>query len=181
MNKANNRICQIVRGQDKIDVRNLNINDWATLQLLISNDGQDNALITTFSSGSQSRIKLLNINPNLLQASDFIFNTVNLNQTIDGTNFADQLFGGLGNDTLRGFNGNDVLFGEQGDDRFEGGRGDDTFYGGAGNDVFNLEQLQDNDVVIDFVRGQDKFYPGTYHFSSLFPSASNDTTFPYSV
>ncbi|ABA23249.1 Na-Ca exchanger/integrin-beta4 [Trichormus variabilis ATCC 29413] len=152
----NDVVIDFVRGQDKIDVRNLNINDWATLQLLISNDGQDNALITTFSSGSQSQIKLLNINPNLLQASDFIFNTVNLNQTIDGTNFADQLFGGLGNDTLRGFNGNDVLFGEQGDDRFEGGRGDDTFYGGAGNDVFNLEQLQDNDVVIDFVRGQDK-------------------------
>ncbi|QHD82652.1 M10 family metallopeptidase C-terminal domain-containing protein [Trichormus variabilis] len=152
----NDVVTDFVRGQDKIDVRNLNINDWATLQLLISNDGQDNALITTFSSGSQSRIKLLNINPNLLQASDFIFNTVNLNQTIEGTNFADQLFGGLGNDTLRGFNGNDVLFGEQGDDRFEGGRGDDTFYGGAGNDVFNLEQLQDNDVVIDFVRGQDK-------------------------
>ncbi|MBD2381147.1 M10 family metallopeptidase C-terminal domain-containing protein [Trichormus variabilis] len=152
----NDVVTDFVRGQDKIDVRNLNINDWATLQLLISNDGQDNALITTFSSGSQSQIKLLNINPNLLQASDFIFNTVNLNQTIDGTNFADQLFGGLGNDTLRGFNGNDVLFGEQGDDRFEGGRGDDTFYGGAGNDVFNLEQLQDNDVVIDFVRGQDK-------------------------
>ncbi|WP_242482084.1 Calx-beta domain-containing protein [Trichormus variabilis] len=152
----NDVVIDFVRGQDKIDVRNLNINDWTTLQLLISNDGQDNALITTFFNGSQSRIKLLNINPNLLQASDFIFNTVNLNQTIEGTNFADQLFGGLGNDTLRGFNGNDVLFGEQGDDRFEGGRGDDTFYSGAGNDVFNLEQLQDNDVVIDFVRGQDK-------------------------
>ncbi|MBC1305245.1 Calx-beta domain-containing protein, partial [Trichormus variabilis] len=131
----NDVVIDFVRGQDKIDVRNLNINDWATLQLLISNDGQDNALITTFSSGSQSRIKLLNINPNLLQASDFIFNTVNLNQTIEGTNFADQLFGGLGNDTLRGFNGNDVLFGEQGDDRFEGGAGNDTFYGGAGNDI----------------------------------------------
>jgi len=152
----NDVVTDFVRGQDKIDLRNLNINDWATLQLLISNDGQDNALITTFFNGSQSQIKLLNINPNLLQASDFIFNTVNLNQTIDGTNFADQLFGGLGNDTLRGFFGNDVLFGEQGDDRFEGGRGNDTFYGGAGNDVFNLEQLQDNDVVTDFVRGQDK-------------------------
>ncbi|MBC1327846.1 Calx-beta domain-containing protein, partial [Trichormus variabilis] len=133
----NDVVIDFVRGQDKIDLRSLNISDWSTLQTLISNDGQNNALITTFFNGSQSQIKLNNINPNLLQASDFIFNTntVNNNETIDGTNFADQLFGGLGNDTLRGFNGNDVLFGEQGDDRFEGGAGNDTFYGGAGNDI----------------------------------------------
>ncbi|WP_237088435.1 M10 family metallopeptidase C-terminal domain-containing protein, partial [Nostoc sp. PCC 7120 = FACHB-418] len=71
----NDVVTDFVRGQDKIDLRNLNINDWATLQLLISNDGQNNALITTFFNGDQSQIKLLNINPNLLQASDFIFNT----------------------------------------------------------------------------------------------------------
>ncbi len=37
-----------VQGQDKIDVSSLNLSDWATLQLLISNDGTNNALITTF-------------------------------------------------------------------------------------------------------------------------------------
>ncbi|AVH67929.1 M10 family metallopeptidase C-terminal domain-containing protein [Nostoc sp. 'Peltigera membranacea cyanobiont' N6] len=149
-------VTDFVRGQDKIDLRSLNINDWTTLQLLISNDGQDNALITTFFNGDISQLKLNGINPNLLQASDLLLNTVNQAQTVDGTNFADQLFGGLGNDTLRGFRGDDVLFGEQGDDRFEGGSGDDTLYGGTGNDVFNFAYSQDRDVVTDFVRGQDK-------------------------
>ncbi|MCZ8202077.1 Calx-beta domain-containing protein, partial [Microcystis sp. LE19-55.1A] len=70
--------------------------------------------------------------------SDFIFNTININQSIDGRDDYydhDQLFGGLGNDTLRGFRGNDTLFGEQGNDRLEGGSGNDTFYGGTGDDT----------------------------------------------
>ncbi|GAL94788.1 Calx-beta domain-containing protein [Microcystis aeruginosa] len=128
-----------VQGQDKIDVSSLNLSDWATLQLLISNDGQNNALITTFFDGYQSRLKLNGINPTLLQASDFIFNTINLNQTVNGSDSSssanDQLFGGLGNDTLRGFRANDTLFGEQGDDRLEGGSGNDTLYGGLGDDT----------------------------------------------
>jgi Ca2+-binding RTX toxin-like protein len=127
-----------VQGQDKIDVSSLNLSDWATLQLLISNDGTNNALITTFFASSQSQLKLNGINPTLLQASDFIFNTINLNQTIDGDDvytYNDQLFGGLGNDTLRGFRANDTLFGEQGDDRLDGGSGSDTLYGGTGDDT----------------------------------------------
>ncbi|RCJ28997.1 hypothetical protein A6770_00960 [Nostoc minutum NIES-26] len=155
----NDVVIDFVRGQDKVDVRSLNIGDWNTLKLLISNDGQDNALITTFFGGALSQLKLNGINPSQLQATDFILNTVNQSQTIDGNTsyaYADQLFGGLGNDTLRGFRGNDVLFGEQGDDRLEGGADNDTLYGGTGNDVFNLAYSQNNDVVIDFVRGQDK-------------------------
>jgi Ca2+-binding RTX toxin-like protein len=149
-----------VQGQDKIDVSSLNLSDWATLQLLISNDGTNNALITTFFASSQSQLKLNGINPTLLQASDFIFNTINLNQTIDGSDDSfypnDQLFGGLGNDTLKGFKGNDTLFGEQGNDRLDGGSGNDTLYGGTGNDVFNFAYYQNSDVAMDFVQGQDK-------------------------
>ncbi|MDJ0565524.1 MAG: calcium-binding protein, partial [Microcystis sp. M49629_WE12] len=146
-----------VQGQDKIDVSSLNLSDWATLQLLISNDGPNNALITTFFASSQSQLKLNGINPTLLQASDFIFNTINLNQTIDGSDDSfypnDQLFGGLGNDTLKGFKGNDTLFGEQGNDRLDGGSGNDTLYGGTGNDVFNFAYYQNSDVAMDFVQG----------------------------
>nr|MBW4676853.1 sodium:calcium exchanger [Desmonostoc geniculatum HA4340-LM1] len=153
----NDVVMDFVRGQDKVDVRDLNIGDWTTLQKLITNDGQNNALITTFFGGYSAQLKLNGINPSLLQASDFLLNTVNLAQTVDGRNYyADQLFGGLGNDTLRGFSGNDVLFGEQGDDRLEGGEDNDTLYGGTGNDVFNLAYYGENDVVMDFVRGQDK-------------------------
>ncbi|MCZ8308081.1 MAG: calcium-binding protein [Microcystis sp. LE19-98.1E] len=131
-------VMDFVQGQDKIDVSSLNLSDWATVQLLISNDGINNALITTYYDGGQSQLKLNGINPTLLQASDFIFNTININQSIDGRDDYydhDQLFGGLGNDTLRGFRGNDTLFGEQGNDRLEGGSGNDTFYGGTGDDT----------------------------------------------
>ncbi|BAY24884.1 Na-Ca exchanger/integrin-beta4 [Calothrix sp. NIES-2100] len=155
----NDIVTDFVRGQDKIDVRNLKISDWNTLKLLISNDGENNALITTYFSGDQSQIKLLNINPSLLQASDFIFNAANINDTVNGSNYSsypDQLFGGLGNDTINALAGNDVLFGEQGDDRLDGGAGNDTLYGGTGNDVFNLQYDPGNDVVIDFVQGQDR-------------------------
>ncbi|MBH8554048.1 sodium:calcium exchanger, partial [Nostocaceae cyanobacterium CENA357] len=130
--QQNDVVIDFVRGQDRVDVRSLNIGDWNTLKLLISNDGQDNALITSFFGGYSAQLKLNGINPSLLQASNFLLNTVNQAQTIDGSSFADQLFGGLGNDTLRGLSGNDVLFGEQGNDRLEGGRGNDTLYGGTG-------------------------------------------------
>ncbi|MEH2183385.1 calcium-binding protein, partial [Nostoc sp.] len=138
--QQNDVVIDFVRGQDKVDVRNLNISDWTTLQKLISNDGQNNALIKTYFDGYSSQLKLNGINPSQLQASDFILNTVNLAQTLDGDDYyGDQLFGGLGNDNLRGLSGNDVLFGEQGNDRLEGGLGNDTFYGGVGNDVFNFK------------------------------------------
>jgi Ca2+-binding RTX toxin-like protein len=75
---------------------------------------------------------------------------------IQGTRNNDNLVGTSGNDTIEGLNGNDTLSGLGGNDRFEGGLGNDTFYGGTGNDIFNLEYNQENDVVIDFVRGQDK-------------------------
>ncbi|NCR33917.1 MAG: hypothetical protein GPJ11_24910 [Microcystis aeruginosa L211-101] len=101
-------------------------------------------LITTFFDGDQSQLKLNGINPTLLQTSDFIFNTINLNQSIDGHDvytYNDQLFGGLGNDTLRGFKGNDTLFGEQGDDRLDGGSGSDTLYGGTGAIALSIHGL----------------------------------------
>lgn len=54
--------------------------------------------------------------------------------TISGGNGNDTLFGGAGVDTLTGGNGNDTLDGGEGDDSLDGGNGDDTLSGGAGND-----------------------------------------------
>ena len=66
-----------------------------------------------------------------------------------GTDAADQFYGGSGMDTLRGGAGNDVihggpadgsydgddtLYGDAGDDQLFGDGGTDTLYGGAGND-----------------------------------------------
>ncbi len=149
-----------VRGEDRVSVSHLNLNDWADLQLLISNDGQNNTLLTVYLNGQISRAKINGINPSLLLASDFILNSDNANQTITGTDGADHLFAGLGDDTIRGGAGNDTLFGEAGNDRLEGGTANDYLYGGLGNDIFVFSSLEDNfidsDVVADFVRGEDK-------------------------
>jgi len=66
------------------------------------------------------------------------------NDTITGTNFADDLRGGAGNDTLYGGggsdyvdggSGNDVLHGNEDDDNLIGGAGADNLFGGDGDDV----------------------------------------------
>jgi serralysin len=49
------------------------------------------------------------------------------NDTITGSQFDDDLRGGLGNDTLYGGLGDDILTGGAGTDRLYGGDGDDTF------------------------------------------------------
>ncbi len=124
-----------VRGQDKVDISSFNISDWDVVQKLLSNDPQGNALITTVYGNDQYQFFVQGINANQLQASDFLFNTVNINRTVNGTNYKDQLFGGLGNDSLNGDYGYDTLYGGSGNDTLYGGSGNDTLYGGSGNDV----------------------------------------------
>jgi Ca2+-binding RTX toxin-like protein len=157
--KGNDIVTDFVRGQDKIDVRNLNIGDWDVVKELITNDGLSNTLITNNYynyDGIVSQLKLNGINPALLTATDFVFNANTTNLTVDGTGYKDDLFGGLSNDTLNGKDGDDRLFGGSGDDTLDGGAGNDIFTGGAGNDKIVFDRLKGNDVVKDFVRGQDK-------------------------
>jgi Ca2+-binding RTX toxin-like protein len=70
----------------------------------------------------------------------------NLDNVLNGTNFADLFFGYGGNDKLYGFSGNDImyagdghdqLFGGLGDDQMFGGDGADVMIGGQGNDIYN--------------------------------------------
>ena len=101
--------------------------------------------------------------------------------TVHGGTDEDRVYGGGGDDTVYGGEGNDVLFGdarsvESGDDVLYGGAGDDTLYadgidditvkdtggndtlyGGAGNDtfVFNLKEATGDDVIEDYVLGED--------------------------
>jgi len=60
--------------------------------------------------------------------------------------FTNELFGGLGNDTITGLGGDDRLGGGEGDDELYGGAGDDDITGGAGNDTV---EGGDGDDVID--------------------------------
>lgn len=59
----------------------------------------------------------------------------NGNDTIDGTNLHDELFGLLGDDILNGLGGADEIFGGGGNDTINGGGGDDELFGDTGNDL----------------------------------------------
>lgn len=52
-----------------------------------------------------------------------------------GTNAAQKVYAGAGNDLLQGFGGADQLSGEAGNDTLEGGAGADTLIGGGGFDI----------------------------------------------
>ena len=64
---------------------------------------------------------------------------------IEGTEQADSLSGGLGNDEIEGLLGSDFLFGEEGDDTLEGGPGDDLLFGGPDSD--RLESGSGDDTL----------------------------------
>nr|MDZ8046868.1 M10 family metallopeptidase C-terminal domain-containing protein [Nostoc sp. DedQUE02] len=148
--KVQDIVTDFQKGQDKIDLRTLGISDFNNLLLLISNDIDGNAIISVryrvVDGDYYYRLKLNGISSSQLQASDFIFNSAVVDNTITGTAYNDDLFAGLGNDTLQGGDGNDRLFGEQGNDRLLGGFGKDTLYGGAGNDEFVFEYF-DNSIL----------------------------------
>jgi Ca2+-binding RTX toxin-like protein len=183
-------VTDFLQGTDKIDLSVLGISDFNTLFSLTDNDVSLSSVITTRYNGYNTAngiysLKLNTINKASLSASDFIFQTIALNDTLTGSSGSDDLFGGLGNDTLNGGNGDDRLFGEQGNDRLLGGSGSDTFTGGAGNDTFVLEYFngsqftQDSDAVTDFLQGTDKIdlsILGISDFSTISLLTSNDAS-----
>jgi len=72
-----------------------------------------------------------------LQIDDFATAPVTGNanpNTINGTDYFDQISGGGGNDTINGLLGIDRLNGDEGDDSIRGGEDSDIIHGGADND-----------------------------------------------
>ncbi|MEX5282167.1 MAG: hypothetical protein NW700_11475 [Nitrospiraceae bacterium] len=79
----------------------------------------------------------------------FRYSTVSGNDTLDGGEGDDQLYGGAGADTLTGGEGNDLLYGDRrairgvdvndtligGNDTLDGGEGDDVLDAGVGDDL----------------------------------------------
>jgi Ca2+-binding RTX toxin-like protein len=68
------------------------------------------------------------------------------NDALIGSNDANILNAGAGNDYLDGLGGDDTLIGGTGDDRLFGGDGDDMLMGGSGNDT--LTGGDGNDTVV---------------------------------
>jgi Ca2+-binding RTX toxin-like protein len=129
----NDVVTDFQQGEDVIDLAAANISDFATMQHLLSNDAQGNAVITTVSNGVTSTMTLTGISATQLTAADFAFAGTST-QTLNGSDGADDLFGGAGGDILKGNAGDDRLFGEQGYDTLYGGAGNDSLFGGQDND-----------------------------------------------
>ncbi len=69
----------------------------------------------------------------------------NFVERISGTEQADTINAGVGNDIVYGQAGNDWIAGDEGDDTIYAGSGDDEVYGGTGNDY--IKGQEDNDTI----------------------------------
>jgi Ca2+-binding RTX toxin-like protein len=78
------------------------------------------------------------------------------NDILIGSQFADDLRGGDGNDYVIGGAGNDKLYGGGGSDKIYGGAGKDLMSGAAGADIFVYKSVAESgpgegaDVIVDF-------------------------------
>jgi serralysin len=115
---------------DRIDLKAFNIGSLATFQAITADVGTS-ARMTTHLNGVTSTTTITDVKESTLHATDFIF-AGKVNQTINGTAKADDLFGAGGNDTMNGLGGNDRLFGENDSDKLLGGPGNDQLFGGTG-------------------------------------------------
>jgi Ca2+-binding RTX toxin-like protein len=96
---------------------------------------------------------------------------------IEGGEDADKLYGQNGNDILNGGLGNDTIIGGTGNDAIVGAEGTDVLRGGAGQDVFFLDSYGENDLIVDFTDGVDKFnLTGELDFNRLTIDDNHDHT-----
>ncbi|CAN5394607.1 hypothetical protein BH10PSE7_BH10PSE7_19550 [soil metagenome] len=151
-------------GNDRIDLRDVNIGSFSTLQAVTS-EVQGDALIRVKFNGALSAIRLDGVGKDDLKAGYFLFGGGG-DQVVAGTGKADDLFGGAGGDRLSGGNGADRLWGETGNDTIAAGGGNDTLTGGDGQDRlagfggadhFDFNELTESartsattDVITDF-------------------------------
>ena len=126
--------------------------------VLIGGLGIDQANYSSATSGVTVNLSVTTAQNTQGAGSDTLSGIENLlgskfNDVLTGDGLANNLNGGLGNDTLNGASGNDVLI---------GGAGKDTMTGGAGSDSFVFNAIGDSelgankDVITDFVHGTDK-------------------------
>lgn len=67
---------------------------------------------------------------------------------LEGTSYAEGVFGTVGNDYVLGHGGNDNLSGNNGDDYMKGGTGDDQIDGGRGSDTYLFGRGDGWDTIV---------------------------------
>lgn len=148
-----------VHGKDKIDVSAWGITDFGQVQDLLYVDSHGDAAFNAYYDNHDHVMRIENVDPSALTASDFVFATTGpANQT--GTANDDVLFGTAANNTLNGGNGDDILLGGGGDDTLIGGNGLDDYSGGAGTDRVSWAYSNDEGVHADLRDGTATFSDG---------------------
>ncbi|EGF93609.1 hemolysin-type calcium-binding repeat 2 copies family protein [Asticcacaulis biprosthecium C19] len=93
------------------------------------------------------------------------------NDTINGSDAVNALYGNGGNDSINGLGGHDALYGGAGIDTLNGGTGNDTLLGGAGADIVNGQD--GNDVITS--SGDSGTYDGGTGNDTAFAGIGNET------
>ena len=138
---------------DKVDLGQINIGDFATIQKLAISAGTGGAdtLLRSMSNNALQTLTLKNVALSTLSSSMFTLSTDTSVTTTTGTAGTDYFFGAGGDDNLGGGAGTDYLFGEANNDALDGGTGADFMYGGAGNDTYVVDV--GSDKVFDSTSG----------------------------
>ena len=136
-----------------ISLKNLKFIQAANHDLLIQQQGTQNQVtVTGFFDGGSSFSVLQDDFGNTLSAKQVMemaqhIVPIDKNRTITGNVFANQLFGGSGDDVIKGLLGKDILNGGLGNDRLEGGLGADTYVFKAGDGHDRLYDSGGNDTL----------------------------------
>ncbi|MBE0497328.1 MAG: tandem-95 repeat protein, partial [Campylobacterales bacterium] len=129
----NNGLLIGVRENSEDDTALKDLND----QVIIKNWFDDSGRIEQFVFDDGTVLDVQAMYEKLLQVKDnapLTARVLNPDDTLQGGNYNDVLFGAEGNELLEGGDGDDYLSGMEGDDMLVGGDGDDVLDGGAGDD-----------------------------------------------
>ena len=126
----------------------------------LNGDGFDDLLVGAYGTNNQAG------------ASYVIYGEEPVNDLLRrGTDVANHISGGYGDDTVVGLSGNDTLAGLQGDDLLSGGSGNDNLAGGSGDD--RLRGGSGNDLL-NGGDGNDHIFAGSGN-DTILASTGHDT------